>query len=93
MSESNDHHNSLFNADDWNILSYVHQMLIDGNVLNTRGDKPIVAFKYPDELQVNGTSISSRFGQTYGTVVAIQLVCLLCQHSTSTVAHSAVIEF
>lgn len=39
-------------ANDWDILKYVHKMLADGNVLNTTGDKPIVSFKHPDELQV-----------------------------------------
>lgn len=51
MSKTNGHE-SVYDANDWDILSYVHKMLIDGNVLNTSGDKPIVSFKYPDELQV-----------------------------------------
>lgn len=52
MSEAKNGHESVYAASDWDILKYVHQMLADGNVLNTTGDKPIVSFKYPDELQV-----------------------------------------
>lgn len=51
MSKSNGHE-SVYDASDWDILKYVHKMLADGNVLNTTGDKPVVSFKYPDELQV-----------------------------------------
>lgn len=51
MSKSNGHE-SVYDASDWDILKFVHKMLADGNVLNTTGDKPVVSFKYPDELQV-----------------------------------------
>lgn len=54
MSKTNGHE-SVYSANDWDILKYVHEMLVDGNVLNTAGDKPIVSFKYPEELQVTVT--------------------------------------
>lgn len=39
-------------GDDWEFLKCVHSLLEAGNVLNTTGDKPIVSFKFPEELKV-----------------------------------------
>lgn len=39
-------------GDDWEFLKSVHSLLEAGNVLNTTGDKPIVSFKFPEELKV-----------------------------------------
>lgn len=52
MSELNCN-KSVSITDDWDFLKCIHKMLSDGNVLNTTGDKPIVTFKYPEELQVS----------------------------------------
>lgn len=41
---------------DWDFLKCVHSLLDEGNVLNTKGDKPVITFKYPDELKVSASS-------------------------------------
>lgn len=38
---------------EWQILNDVYTMLIDGKVLNTPNDEPIVRFKHPEELRVS----------------------------------------
>lgn len=38
---------------EWEILKDVYTMLIDGKVLNTPADEPIVRFKHPEELRVS----------------------------------------
>lgn len=38
---------------EWEILKDVYNMLIDGKVLNTPNDEPIVRFKHPEELRVS----------------------------------------
>lgn len=38
---------------EWQILQDVYTMLVDGKVLNTPNDEPIVRFKHPEELLVS----------------------------------------
>lgn len=38
---------------EWQILKDVYTMLLDGKVLNTPIDEPIVRFKHPEELWVS----------------------------------------
>lgn len=38
--------------DEWTILRDTYKMLVDANVLNPKQSKPIVKFKFPDELMV-----------------------------------------
>lgn len=39
--------------DEWEILKDVYSMLLNGKVLNTPTEEPIVRFKYPEELRVS----------------------------------------
>lgn len=38
---------------DWEFLKSVYSLLDEGNVLSTTSDKPVISFKFPDELKVN----------------------------------------
>lgn len=40
-------------GNEWHILKDVYTMLVDGKVLNTPNDEPIVRFKHPAELRVS----------------------------------------
>lgn len=44
-------------GEDWEFLKSVHSLLEEGNVLNTTEDKPIVTFKFPEELKVNDNDV------------------------------------
>lgn len=37
---------------DWDFLKCVYSLLDEGNVLNTTSNKPVITFKFPDELKV-----------------------------------------
>lgn len=43
---------------DWEFLKCVHSLLEEGNVLNTKSDKPVVIFKFPNELKVSQMRIN-----------------------------------
>lgn len=48
MSELN--HNKV---DEWSFLKQVYDLLLEENVLHTPAEKPVVDFKFPDELRVS----------------------------------------
>lgn len=46
---------NLSSKEHWEILTHVHKMLFDYNVLNTPGTVPILDFKFPEEIMVPNT--------------------------------------
>lgn len=59
-------------AEEWGFLKQVYDLLLEENVLQTSADKPIVDFKFPDELQVSIINrLSSIYLLTY-SVIAIK---------------------
>lgn len=38
--------------DDWDILSSVHEILVEQNVLQTPENEPVIRFEHPDDLKV-----------------------------------------
>lgn len=61
---------------DWDFLKCVYSLLDDGNVLNTTSDKPVVSFKFPDELKVNSMDKICRVRSTIrGTILIPRVLC------------------